>query len=163
MVITFVCLFPTILFLVESSLMAVRWLVEIRTALKTSRSYTAPGSGGIQTLVLQLCELEEDELNVHNSHSILIDNRNIVPDKGYIELLSPFQRRVIDHLLKTSVVLQIAAPSTNSQTSFFLLAYVTSSNRNCWESKVVFVLGGQQLNKHWSYVTYLTCATYQDV
>ena len=31
--------------------------------------------------VLQLCELEEDVLNVINSHSILSDNDNTVPDK----------------------------------------------------------------------------------
>ena len=54
---------------------------EICTALKTSRSNTAPGSDGIPTRVLQLCELEEDVLNVLNSHSILSDNDNTVPDK----------------------------------------------------------------------------------
>ena len=51
---------------------------EIRIALKTSRSNT--GSDGIPTRVLQLCELE-DVLNVLNSHSILSNNDNIVPDK----------------------------------------------------------------------------------
>ena len=54
---------------------------EIRTALGTSRSNTAPGSDGMPIRVLQLCELEEDVLNVLNSHSILSDNRNTVPDK----------------------------------------------------------------------------------
>ena len=54
---------------------------EIRIALKTSRSNTAPGSDGISTRLLQLCELEEDVLNVLTSHSILSNNDNIVPDK----------------------------------------------------------------------------------
>ena len=44
---------------------------KICTALRTSRSNTAPGLDGILTRVLQLCELEEDALNVLNSHSIL--------------------------------------------------------------------------------------------
>ena len=54
---------------------------EIRIALKTSRSNTAPGSNGIPTRVLQICELEEDVLNVLNSHSILSNNDNTVRDK----------------------------------------------------------------------------------
>ena len=54
---------------------------EIRTALRTSRSNTAPGSDGIPTKVLQLCELEEDALNVLIFHSILRDNDDTVSDK----------------------------------------------------------------------------------
>ena len=54
---------------------------ETRTALRTSGLNTAPGSDGILTRVLQLCELEEDVLNVLNSQSILGDNRITVPDK----------------------------------------------------------------------------------
>ena len=46
---------------------------------------------------------------------------------------------------------------------FFMLEYVTSSSRNCWVSKLVFVLGGKQLNKQCPYVTYLTCTVHQDV
>ena len=53
----------------------------IRIALETSRSNTAPGSDGIPTRVLQLCEFEEDVLNVLYSHSILSNNDNTVPDK----------------------------------------------------------------------------------
>ena len=52
---------------------------EIRIAPKTSRSNT--GSDGIPTRVFQLCELEEDVLSVLNSHSILCNNDNTVPDK----------------------------------------------------------------------------------
>ena len=54
---------------------------EIRIALKTSRPNTAPGSDGIPTRVLQLCELEEDVLDVLSSHSILGNNYNTIPDK----------------------------------------------------------------------------------
>ena len=54
---------------------------KIHIALRTSRSNTASGSDGIPTRVLQLCELEEDVLNVINSHSILSNNDNTVPDK----------------------------------------------------------------------------------
>ena len=54
---------------------------KIRTALITSRSNTAPGPDGIPTRVLQLCELEEDVLNVLISDSILSNNDNTVPDK----------------------------------------------------------------------------------
>ena len=54
---------------------------EICISLRTSRSNTAPGSDGIPTRVLHLCELEEDVLNVLNPHSILSNNDNIVPDK----------------------------------------------------------------------------------
>ena len=54
---------------------------EIRMALRTYRSSTVPGSDGIPTRVLQLCELEEDVLNVLNFHSILSNNDNTVPDK----------------------------------------------------------------------------------
>ena len=54
---------------------------EIRTALKTIRSNTAPGSDDIPTRVLQLCEMEEDALYVLNLNSILRDNRYVVPDK----------------------------------------------------------------------------------
>ena len=56
-------------------------ILEIRIALKTSISNTAPGSDGIPTRVLQICELEEDVLNVLNSYSILSNNDNTVPDK----------------------------------------------------------------------------------
>ena len=132
-------------------------------ALRTSRPNTAPGSDGIPTRVLQLCELEEDVLSILNSHSILSNNDNTVPDKWKHSIIVSIPTRVIHHLLKTSVVLQKAAPLPNSQTSFFLLAYVTSSSHNCWESKVVFELVGQQLNNQWPYVTYLTCAVYQNV
>ena len=54
---------------------------EIRIAFKTSRSNTAPGLDDILTRVLQLCELEEEVLNVLNSHSILSNNDNTVLDK----------------------------------------------------------------------------------
>ena len=54
---------------------------EIRIALKTSRSNTAPGSDGLPTRVLQLCELEEDVLNVLNSHPILTNIYNTVHNK----------------------------------------------------------------------------------
>ena len=54
---------------------------EIRIALKTYRPNTAPGSDGIPTRVLQLCELEEDVLDVLSSHSILGNNYNTIPDK----------------------------------------------------------------------------------
>ena len=54
---------------------------EIRIDLRTSRSNTAPGSDGIPTRILQLCELEEHLQNVLNSHSILSNNNNTVPDK----------------------------------------------------------------------------------
>ena len=54
---------------------------EISIALTTSSSNTASGSDGISTRLLQLCELEEDVLNVLTSHSILSNNDNIVPDK----------------------------------------------------------------------------------
>ena len=54
---------------------------EIRTALRISRSNTTPGSDGMPTRELQLCELDEDLLNVLNPHSIHIDNNNTVPDK----------------------------------------------------------------------------------
>ena len=86
---------------------------EIRIALKTYRSNTAPGSDGIPTRVHQLCELEEDVLNVRNSHSILSNNDNIVPDKWKHSIIVSIPKRVIHHLLKTSVVLQKAAPLPN--------------------------------------------------
>ena len=56
-------------------------ILVIRIAIKTSTSNTAPRSDGIPTRVLQLCELEEDVLNVLNSHSILSNNDNTVPDR----------------------------------------------------------------------------------
>ena len=84
-----------------------------RIALKTSRSNTAPGSDGIPTRVLQLCELEEDVLYVLNSHSILSDNDNIFPDKWKHSIIVSIPKRVILHLLKTSVVLQKAVPLQN--------------------------------------------------
>ena len=49
--------------------------------IQTSRTYRAPGLDGIPTRVLQLCELEEDVLNVLHSHTILSNNDNTVPDK----------------------------------------------------------------------------------
>ena len=115
---------------------------KIRTALKTSRSNTAPGSDGIPTRVLQLCEIEEDVLNVLNSHSILNDNDNTVPDKWKHSIIVSIPKNGNHHLLETSEVLLKVVPLPNKQTSFFLLAYTTSSSHNCWESKVVFVLGG---------------------
>ena len=54
---------------------------EIRMVLRTSRSNIVSGSDGMPTRVLQLFELEEDVLNVLNSHSILSNNDNTVPDK----------------------------------------------------------------------------------
>ena len=54
---------------------------EICPALQTSNMSTAPGSDGIQTRVLQLCQLEDDVLNLLTSHSILSDNDNTIPDK----------------------------------------------------------------------------------
>ena len=70
----------------DSSLLTIKYdysltIPEIRIALKTSRSNTAPGSDGMPTRVFQLCELREDVLNVLNSYSILSNNDNIVPDK----------------------------------------------------------------------------------
>ena len=81
---------------------------EISIVLRISRSNTAPGSDGIPTRVLQLCELEEDVQNVLNSTQSLV-----VMTNGNIVLSSPFKRRVIRHLLKTSVVLKKAAPLPN--------------------------------------------------
>ena len=54
---------------------------EICAALKTSRMKTTPELVGMPTRVLQLYLLEEDVLNILNSHSILNDNRNSVDDK----------------------------------------------------------------------------------
>ena len=54
---------------------------EIRIALKSWRLNIAPGSDGMPTRELQLCELEEDVLNVLSSDSILSDKDNTVPDK----------------------------------------------------------------------------------
>ena len=53
---------------------------EIRTALRTSGTNTAPGSDGIPTRVLQLCQLE-DVRSILNSHYILSNNDSTVPDK----------------------------------------------------------------------------------
>ena len=86
---------------------------EIRIALKTPRSNTAPGSDGIPTRVLKLCELEEYVLNVLNCHSILSNNDNIVPDKWKHSIIVSILKMVIHHLLKTSVVLQKAVPLPN--------------------------------------------------
>ena len=86
---------------------------KIRIALITSRSNTAPGSDGIPTRVLQLCELDEDALNVLNSHSILCNNDNIVTDKWKHSIIVSIPIRVIHHLLKTSVVLQKAVHLPN--------------------------------------------------
>ena len=66
---------------------------EIRIALETSRSNTAPGSDGIPTRVLQLCELEEDVLNVLYSHSILSNNDNTVPDKWKHGIIVSIQKK----------------------------------------------------------------------
>ena len=66
---------------------------EIRIALKTSRSNTAPGSDGIPTRVLQLCELEEDVLNVLNSHSIHSNNDDTVPDKWKHSIIVSIQKK----------------------------------------------------------------------
>ena len=93
---------------------------EIRIALRTSRSNTAPGSDGISTRVLQLCEFEEDVMNVLISHSILSnnDNDNTVPDKWKHSVIVSIPKRVIHHLLKTSVVLQmLRLCQTNKQAS----------------------------------------------
>ena len=86
---------------------------EICTAMKTSRSNTAPGSDGIPTRVLQLCEIEEDVLNVLNSHSILSNNDNTVPDKWKHSIIVSIPKNGNHHLLKTSEVLQKNAPLPN--------------------------------------------------
>ena len=86
---------------------------EIRIALETSRSNTAPGSDGIPTRVLQICQLEEDVLYVLNSHSILSNNDNPLLDKWKHSIIVSFKKRVIHHLLKTSMVLQKAVPLRN--------------------------------------------------
>ena len=86
---------------------------EMRTALRTSRSNTKTGSDGIPTRVLQLCELEEDVLNVLNSHSILSNNDNTVPEKWKHSIIVSIPKKGIHHLMKTSVVLQKAAPFPN--------------------------------------------------
>ena len=66
---------------------------EICIAFKPSRSNTAPGSDGMPTRVLQLCELEENLLNVLNSHSILSNNYNTVPDKWKHSIIVSFPRK----------------------------------------------------------------------
>ena len=86
---------------------------EIRIALETSRLNTAPGSVGIPTRVLQICQLEEDVLYVLNSHSILSNNDNPLLDKWKHSIIVSFKKRVIHHLLKTSMVLQKAVPLRN--------------------------------------------------
>ena len=65
---------------------------EIRIALRTFRSNTAPGLDGMPTRVLQLYELEEDVLNILSSHSILSDNDNTVPDKWKHSIIVSIQK-----------------------------------------------------------------------
>ena len=55
-------------------------ILEIRTALMTTQSNSAPGSDGVPTPILQLCEMEEDVLSLFNSHSTFGYNSNTVPD-----------------------------------------------------------------------------------
>ena len=86
---------------------------EIRIDLKTSRTNTAPGSDAMPTRVLQLCELEEDVLSVLILTQSLVIMITLSLTNGNIVLSSPFQKRVIHHLLKTSVVLQKAVPLPN--------------------------------------------------
>ena len=93
---------------------------KICIALKTSRSNTAPGSDGIPTRVLQLCELEEDVLNVLNSHSILSNNDNIVPDKWKHSIIVSIPKKGNSSSLETSLVLQKAAKLTSK----LLLAHI---------------------------------------
>ena len=66
---------------------------KICTAIKTSRSNTVPGLDGIPTQVHQLCELEEDVLNILTSHSILSDNDNTVPDRWKHSIIISIQKK----------------------------------------------------------------------
>ena len=135
---------------------------EIRIALKTSRSNTAPGSDGIPTRVLQLCELQEDVLNVLNSHSILSDNDNTVPDKWKHGIIVSIPKKGNSSSLENQhgIAKSCAfAKLTNRR----LLACIC----DIIESQLLGVqsgfLGGQQLDKQWPYVTYLICAVFQNV
>ena len=67
----------------------------------TSRSSTAPGSDGISTRILQLCELEEDVLNVLNYHSVLSVDDNTVPDKFKHSIIISIPKNGISSSLET--------------------------------------------------------------
>ena len=81
---------------------------EIRTTSKTSRMNTTPGSDGIPTRVLQLYELEEDALNILNSHSILSDNRNTVPDKWKHNIIASIPKKGNSSSLENQRILYLS-------------------------------------------------------
>ena len=101
---------------------------EIRTALKTSRSSTAPGSDGISTRVLQLCELEEDVLNVLICHSVLSDNRNTVPDKWKHSVIISIPKKGNSSSLENHRGISNSCAFAKLTNKLLLAAYVTSSN-----------------------------------
>ena len=90
---------------------------EIRTALRTSRSNTAPGSDGILSRVLQLCELEEDVNSVLISQSILSDNDNIVPDKWKHSIIVSIPKKGNSSYLDNQRGIAIHLCQTNKQAS----------------------------------------------
>ena len=85
---------------------------QICTALRTSRTNTAPGLDGMPTRVVQLCKLEEDVLNILNSYSILSDYHSTVPDKWKHNIVISIPKKGNSSSLE-SVVLQRAAPLPN--------------------------------------------------
>ena len=136
---------------------------EIRLALKTSRSNTAPGSDGIPTRVLQLCELEDDVLNVLNSHSILSDNDNIVPDIWKHSIIVSIPKKGNSSSLENQRGIAKSCAFAKLTNKLLLARIRDIIEPQLLEPKVVFELVGQQLNEQWPYVTYLTCAVYQNV
>ena len=120
------------------------------------------GLDGIPTRVLQLCDLEKDVLNIFIPHPMLIDNRNTFADKWKHSIVVSSQKKSNSSSLENHRGI-VRCHDFANETNFFLLAYVTSSSRNCWKFKVVFALGGQQLNKQWPYAAYLIYTVYQNV
>ena len=136
---------------------------EIRTALSTSPTNKAPGSDNMPTRVLQICQLYEDLLNLLNSHSILCYNRNTIPDKWKNSNIASISKNGNSSSLANQ---RGIAKSCNfaKLTSNLLLARIRDNIESQLVGvRVVFILNGQQLNKQWPYVTYLTCAVYQSV
>ena len=136
---------------------------KIFIALKTSRLNTAPGSDGIPTPVLQLCELEEDVLNVLNSHSTLSNNDNTVPDKWKHSIIVSIPKKGNSSSLEDQRGIAKSCAFVKLTNKLLLARICDIIEPQLLGVQSGFCAGRTTVNKQWPYVTYLTCAVYQNV
>ena len=136
---------------------------EICAALRTSRSNTAPGSDGIGTRVIPIYEIVKDVLNILISHSILSGNRNTVPGKWKHSIIVSIPKKGNSSSLEDQHGIAKSCAFAKLTNKLLLARILGIVEPHLFGVQCDFCAGGQQLNKQWPYVAYLTCSMHQNI